>query len=65
MPPPVLAGVPTVCLGLADHMEQHRLRLSSLRLLVVGGAACPRCVLTGRFCESSLGSIGQLGPACY
>lgn len=36
------AGVPTVCLGLVDHMEQHRLKLSSLRLLVVGGAACPR-----------------------
>ena len=41
------AAVPTVCLGLLDHMEQQQLRLSSLRLLVVGGAACPRQVCGG------------------
>ena len=44
------AGVPTVWLGLADYMEglqregSRQSRLSTLRVLVVGGAACPRCV---------------------
>ena len=37
------AGVPTVWLGLMQHMEQARgARLSTLRLMIVGGAACPR-----------------------
>lgn len=36
------AGVPTVWMGLLDHMEKKRLRLTSLRMLAVGGAACPR-----------------------
>ena len=42
-PPHHPQGVPTVWLGLADLMERQRLRLSGqLRLMVVGGAACPR-----------------------
>lgn len=39
------AGVPTVWLGLMDHMEQKALRLSSLKLVVIGGAACPRHII--------------------
>lgn len=39
------AGVPTVWLALADHMQQHPTRLSHLKLLVVGGAACPRSII--------------------
>ncbi|PSC74120.1 long-chain-fatty-acid-ligase [Micractinium conductrix] len=39
------AGVPTVWLGLLDHMEKRRLRLSTLRLVVIGGAACPRHII--------------------
>lgn len=55
------AAVPTVCLGLLDHMEQQQLRLSSLRLLVVGGAACPRqeCVKIN-FAVSSMCMHGVL-----
>jgi hypothetical protein len=41
-----LQGVPTVWLGLIEHMQapQQPLRLSSLKILVVGGSACPRWV---------------------
>ncbi|KAL4856390.1 Medium-chain-fatty-acid--CoA ligase [Chlorella vulgaris] len=39
------AGVPTVWLGLQAHMEQHQLQLSSLKMLAVGGAACPRRII--------------------
>ncbi len=38
------AGVPTVWLALMEHMQRTpSARLSDLKLLVVGGAACPRC----------------------
>ncbi|EFN53923.1 hypothetical protein CHLNCDRAFT_48981 [Chlorella variabilis] len=39
------AGVPTVWLGLQEHMERQQLRLSSLKMLAVGGAACPRRII--------------------
>jgi fatty-acyl-CoA synthase len=35
------AGVPTVWLGVLEHMQKHNLRLSTLRRTAVGGAACP------------------------
>ncbi len=38
----VSAGVPTVWLSLVQHLEQHDLRLSTLRRLVSGGSALPR-----------------------
>jgi hypothetical protein len=41
----VTAGVPTVWLGLLQHMEQHKLRLPRLRLLVIGGSAAPRAMI--------------------
>jgi hypothetical protein len=37
-----------VWLGLLDHMEKRRLRLSTLGLVVIGGAACPRCTALRR-----------------
>jgi fatty-acyl-CoA synthase len=37
----VSAGVPTVWLGLIQHMEKHALRFSTLRRLVSGGSALP------------------------
>jgi fatty-acyl-CoA synthase len=37
----VSAGVPTVWLGLVQHLEQHGLRFSTLRRLVSGGSALP------------------------
>jgi fatty-acyl-CoA synthase len=35
------AGVPTVWMGLLDHLRRHDRRLSSLRRLFTGGSACP------------------------
>jgi acyl-CoA synthetase (AMP-forming)/AMP-acid ligase II len=37
----VAAGVPTVWLGLVQHLDQHDLRLSTLRRAVAGGSAMP------------------------
>ncbi|MCH1927099.1 AMP-binding protein, partial [Shewanella sp. C31] len=39
------AGVPTVWLALADHLEGTGHRLKTLRRLVVGGAAAPRSLI--------------------
>jgi fatty-acyl-CoA synthase len=41
----VSAGVPTVWLGLLDHLKRHGLRFSSLRRAVIGGSACPPSML--------------------
>ncbi len=35
------AGVPTVWLGLLNHLRQHGLKFSSLKRTVIGGSACP------------------------
>src|SRR5262252_8315217 len=35
------AGVPTVWLGLLNHMKQHGLKLSTMKRTVIGGSACP------------------------
>ena len=37
----VSAGVPTVWANLLAHVEQHRLRFTKLRSVVIGGAAAP------------------------
>lgn len=37
----VTAGVPTIWIELMRHMEQHALRLSSLKRILVGGSAMP------------------------
>jgi fatty-acyl-CoA synthase len=37
----VSAGVPTVWVGLLQHLEQHGLRFSTLRRMVSGGSAMP------------------------
>ncbi len=39
------AGVPTVWLGLIRFMQQNRLRFSSFRRTVIGGAACPPAMM--------------------
>jgi fatty-acyl-CoA synthase len=39
------AGVPTVWLGLLNHMQQHELRFSSLQRTVIGGSACPPAMI--------------------
>ena len=35
------SGVPTVWLGLINHLKQNNLRFSTLKSTVIGGAACP------------------------
>jgi len=39
------AGVPTVWLGLLNHLTQNNLRFSSLKRTVIGGSACPPAML--------------------
>ncbi len=39
------AGVPTVWLGLLQHMERNGLRFSTLRRTVIGGSACPPAMI--------------------
>ncbi len=40
----ITAAVPTVWLMLLQHMESKNLRLSHLKRVVIGGAACPRAI---------------------
>ncbi|MGH1571991.1 long-chain-fatty-acid--CoA ligase [Methylobacterium sp. P31] len=44
----VTAGVPTVWLGLLQHLDATRRRLTHLRRILIGGSACPRA-MTERF----------------
>ena len=39
------AGVPTVWLGLLNHMGQHGLKFSTMRRTVIGGSACPPAMI--------------------
>ena len=39
------AGVPTVWLGLLNHMAQHGLQFSTMRRTVIGGSACPPAMI--------------------
>jgi fatty-acyl-CoA synthase len=39
------AGVPTVWLGLLNHMKQHGLKFSTFRRTVIGGSACPPAMM--------------------
>src|SRR5450432_1537666 len=41
----VSAGVPTVWMGLLQHIEKHELRFSTLRRVVSGGSAVPRSLI--------------------
>jgi 3-(methylthio)propionyl---CoA ligase len=41
------AGVPTVWLGLLNHMKQHGLKLSSMKRTIIGGSACPPAMIRG------------------
>ena len=41
----VSAGVPTIWLGLMQHVEQHGLRFSSMRRTAVGGSAMPAALI--------------------
>jgi len=39
------AAVPTIWLGMLQHLEAEGLSLSSLKRVVIGGASCPRAVI--------------------
>ncbi len=39
------AGVPTIWLGVINHMKQNGLRLSTLKRTVIGGSACPPALM--------------------
>ncbi|HEX4509406.1 MAG TPA: AMP-binding protein, partial [Burkholderiaceae bacterium] len=39
------AGVPTVWLGLLNHMKQHGLKFSTFKRTVIGGSACPPAMM--------------------
>ena len=39
------AGVPTVWLGLLNHVRQHGLKFSSFRRTAIGGSACPPAMI--------------------
>jgi len=41
----VSAGVPTIWMGLIQHVEQHGLRFSTMRRTGVGGSAMPRALI--------------------
>lgn len=43
--PTVSAGVPTIWSDLLDHVRKQPADLSSLRMVVVGGSACPRWLM--------------------
>jgi 3-(methylthio)propionyl---CoA ligase len=39
------AGVPTVWLGLLNHMKEQKLKFSTLKAVVIGGSACPPAMM--------------------
>ena len=41
----IAVGVPTVFLGLVEHVEANGLALPSLKRIIVGGAACPPALM--------------------
>ena len=66
------AGVPTVWLGLLNHMKEQKLRFSTLKRVVIGGSACPPA-MTRAFQEDygvevlhawGMTEMSPLGTAC-
>lgn len=71
------AGVPTVWMGLLAHMQQHRLRFTTLRRVIIGGSAAPEAMIRafqddhgvevvhawGMTETSPLGTVCRLSPA--
>ena len=52
-----MKAVPTVCLALLQHLEATQQRLKHLRLICVGGSACPPSTIQAR----SLSSLSARG----
>ena len=71
------AGVPTIWMGLLDHVRRNSLRFGTLKRMIVGGSACPRslieaferdhgvevCHAWGMTETSPVGSIGRIKMA--
>ncbi len=55
------AGVPTVWLGLINHVMQHGLRFSTFRRTVIGGAACPPAMMATLIDELQVEAIHVWG----
>ena len=47
-----MKAVPTVCLALLQHLEATQQRLKHLRLICVGGSACPPSTIQARSLSS-------------
>ncbi|GGC21300.1 3-(methylthio)propionyl-CoA ligase [Pseudoduganella buxea] len=66
------AGVPTVWLGLVNHMKQNGLRFHTFRRTVIGGAACPPALMDALIDEFDvevvhawgMTEMSPLGTAC-
>jgi 3-(methylthio)propionyl---CoA ligase len=39
------AGVPTIWLGLLQHLQQNKLKFSTLKRAIIGGSACPPAII--------------------
>ena len=39
------AGVPTIWLGLLQHVQQHKLKFSTFKRTIIGGSACPPAMI--------------------
>jgi fatty-acyl-CoA synthase len=66
------AGVPTVWLALLAHMKQNKLKFSTLKMVIVGGSACPPAMIAtfrddyGVECRHAWGmtEMSPLGSMC-
>jgi len=65
------AGVPTVWLALLAHMKQNKLRFGALKMVIVGGSACPPAMIDtfreyGVECRHAWGmtEMSPLGSMC-
>ncbi|WP_435077931.1 long-chain fatty acid--CoA ligase [Halococcus sp. AFM35] len=56
----ITAGVPTVWLGLLEHMNDHDVDLSSLEQVIIGGSAAPESVIR-RFDEHGVDVLHAWG----
>ena len=41
----ITAAVPTIWLGMLQHLRQNKLKFSTLKRVVIGGSSCPRAVI--------------------
>jgi len=60
----VSAGVPTIWLGLLNHVKQNNLKFSTFSRTVIGGSACPPAMIRSfaRGAGSGKGAAWQCGP---